>query len=204
MKSPTRPLIVAAVLLLISAVSGEAAGANAPSPQQAPAPATPRAIPLADVAFRATEIDALLRSYRTLQASTPVTALIKQQLPDASDLIGRELERTQRILRQPTTLENLETMRLTWERRHQLTTTWLQPITRRATHLQDALTRLADLRETWTLTQDAARAAKAPEPVLAQIAGVLMAMEASQATLQAEGVPTLELQTRIAGEVARC
>ena len=204
MVSRTRPFIVAVVLLLISAVSGETAGTNAASPQQAPAPATPRAIPLADVASRATEIDALLRSYRTLQASTPVTALIKKQLPDASDLIGRELERTQRILRQPTTLETLETMRLTWEQRHQLTTTWLQPITRRATHLQDALTRLADLRETWTLTQDAARAAKAPEPVLAQIAGVLMAMEVSQATLQAEGAATLELQTRIAGEVARC
>ena len=60
-----------------------------------------------------------------------------------------------------------------WAKRQLLTTTWLDALTRRVTQLQEALTRLADQQQTWTQTQDAARAAKAPEPMLAQIAGVL-------------------------------
>ena len=63
------------------------------------------------------------------------------------------------------------------------TTTWLDALTQRVTHLQEALTRLADQQQTWTQTQDAARAAKAPESMLRQIAGVLAAIESAQKAL---------------------
>jgi potassium efflux system protein len=130
--------------------------------------------------------------------------MIEHQLPEARALIGLELERTLSLLREQPTLETLGVEQEAWARRHLLTTTWLNTLTRRVTHLQEALTRLADQHQTWTRTQDAARAAQAPEPVLEQIAGVLAAIEAVQTPLQAQRAVALELQSRVAREVARC
>ena len=199
-------MFLVVLLLLTPVVRGEAADQKASVPQEAPAPPSPPppGIPLAEVASRATEVEALLRTYRALLASTPAISMIEKRLPGLSSFLGLELERTQSLLRQQTTLERLEVTQEAWARRQLLTTTWLDPLTRRATDLQEALTRLADQRQTWTQTQDAARAAKAPEPILAQIAGVLTAIEAAQTPLQTERAAALDLQSRIAREVARC
>ena len=161
-------------------------------------------IPLAEVASRATEVEALLRAYQTLHAFTPTISLVEKRLPEVSAFISQELERTLSLLREQPPLATLEAMQELWERRQLLTTTWLDALTRRVTDLQEALTRLADHHQTWTQTQDAARAAKAPEPVLRQIAGVLAAIEAAQPPLQAQRTVALELQGRVAREVARC
>jgi len=199
-------MFLVVLLLLTPVVRAEAADQKASVPQEAPAPPSPPppGIPLAEVASRATEVEALLRTYRALLASTPAISMIEKRLPGLSSFLGLELERTQSLLRQQTTLERLEVTQEAWARRQLLTTTWLDPLTRRATDLQEALTRLADQRHTWTQTQDAARAAKAPEPILAQIAGVLTAIEAAQTPLQTERAAALDLQSRIAREVARC
>jgi len=190
------------LLLLTPVVRGEAADQKAAASQEAPAP--PPVVPLAEAVSRATEVEELLRAYRTLEASTPAIAMIEKRLPGLSAYLGRELERTLSRLQQPTTLDRLEEMQEAWTRRQLLTTTWLDSLTRRVTDLQEALTRLADLRQTWTRTRDAARAAKAPESTLAQIGGVLAAIEAAQIPLQAQRAVALDLQSRVAREVARC
>lgn len=192
------------VLLLLTAVPGEAADRAPSVSQQAPAPPPSPVIPLAEVASRAMEVEALLRAYRTLQASTAATSMIEKQLPGVSARIGLELERTLNLLREQPPLETLEAEQEAWAKRQLLTTTWLDALTRRVTHLQEALTRLADLQQTWTQTHDAAEKAQAPEPVLRHVAQVLAAIEASQTVLQAERTAALELQSRVAQEVDRC
>jgi small-conductance mechanosensitive channel len=203
--SRARTFLVA-LLLLTAFARGATADQQAPLPHDAPVLAPPPSpvIPLAEVAWRATEVEALLRAYRALQASSPATAKIEKQLPEASALIGLELERTVRLLREQPTLETLEVQQELWTRRQLLTTTWLEALTRRITHLQEALTRLADQHQTWSQAQDAARAAQAPEPILEQIAGVLAAIEAARTPLQAQRAIALELQSRVAREVGRC
>src|SRR5262245_43351591 len=181
----TARMLLVVFLLLLPLVCVVAADQNVPSTQQVLPPARSQAISLAEVTSRAAEVEALLQTYRTLQAGPPATALIEKQLPEASALIGLELERTQRLLREQPTLEMLETMHLAWERRQHLMTLWLDPITRRIAQLQAALTHLAEQRETWVQTKEAARTAKATEPLIAQIAGVLAAIEGSQMALQA-------------------
>jgi len=141
-------------------------------------------IPLAEVASRATEVEALLRTDRALLASTPAISMIEKRLPGVSTFLGRELERTVSLLQQQTTLERLEMMHEAWARRQLLTTTWLDPLTRRVTDLQEALTRLAEQRQTWTQTQDAARTAKAPESILAQIAAESLGASLADVRLQ--------------------
>ena len=73
-----------------------------------------------------------------------------------------------------------------------------------ATQLQQALHRLADLHTTWTATRVAAQLAQAPEPILQQIDATLSALAATQTPLEAQRVAGLDLQSRVAHEVARC
>jgi small-conductance mechanosensitive channel len=185
---------------------GEAAEQKTPAPQKAPAPAPPPspAIPLPQIAARATEVSALLRTYEALHAPTPAIATIEKQLPEISARIGLELQRTLSRLQEQPTLETLEAQQQLWTSRQLQTTTWLNALTQRAARLEEALTRLAAQHQTWTQTQDAARAAKAPEPTLQQIAGVLAAIEAAQTPLQAQRATALDFQSRVSQEVARC
>jgi potassium-dependent mechanosensitive channel len=83
-------------------------------------------------------------------------------------------------------------------------TTWLRGLTERATQLQEGLTSLADAQQTWTQTQDAARAANAPESILQKITGVLAAIESAQKALMATRATVLDLQSRVAQGVSRC
>ncbi len=98
------------VLLLLTPVvrGGEAADQKASGPQEAPAPAPPPVIPLAEVASRATEVEALLRTFEALEAPSRKIAAIQSQLPAESARLELELQRTLSILRGHPTLEWLE------------------------------------------------------------------------------------------------
>ena len=161
-------------------------------------------IPLAEVASRATEVEALLRT-------------TGRCWPHSDDLDDREAAaRTERsssawnssghraFCSSSRRSRPSRTQQEVWARRQLLTSTWLTEFTQRVRQLQGALTRLADQHRTWTQTRDAARAAKAPEPILAQIAEVLAAIEAAQIPLQTGRAAALDLQGRVAREVARC
>jgi potassium-dependent mechanosensitive channel len=201
--SPARVFLLV-LLLLTPAARGEAADQKPSVAQETPAPPPSPVIPLAQVASRATEVEALLRAYQTLHAFTPAISLVEKRLPEVNAFLNQELERTLDLLREQPPLATLEAMQERWEGRQLLTTTWLDALTRRVTNLQEALSRLEDQHRTWTQTQAAARAATAPEPVLQQIAGVLVAIEAAQTPLRAQRAAALELQSRVAREVARC
>ena len=95
------------LLLLTPVVRGEAAEQKASASQEAPARLPSTVIPLAEVASRAMEVEALLRADRTLQTSTPTISMIGRELPAASALIGLELERTLSLLRGQPPLDTL-------------------------------------------------------------------------------------------------
>ena len=209
MGSLTRAAL-AILVLLAPAVTGEAAEQSAPAAQQAPAPpkgaAPPPApvIPLAEVASKATEVETLLRTLEALGAPSRKFAAIQRELPAESARLELELQRTQSMLRGHPTLVWLEGAQELWRKWQLPMTTWLRELTQRATQLQEGLTRLANEQQTWTQTQDAARAARAPEPILQQIAEVLAAIEQAQKTLLAQRATVLDLQSRAAQGVSRC
>ncbi len=192
--------VVLALLLLLSAGSGKAAEQTA---TPAPPPPSP-VIPLAEVASRATEVEALVRTFEALGAPSRKIAAVQSQLPAESARLGLELQRTLHILREQQTLESLEGAQELWVQWERPMTTWLHGLTQRATQLQEGLTRLADEQQTWTQTQDAARTAKAPGSILQQIAGVLAAIESAQKALLAQRATVLDLQSRVAQGVSRC
>jgi hypothetical protein len=201
--SLARLFLVVLLLLLTPVVRSEAADERASVPQAAPPP-PPAAIPLAEVASRATEVEALLRTVEALGVPSREIAAVQRELPEESARLELELQRTLGIVRGQPTLEWLEGAEELWGQWQRPLTTSLRGLTERATQLQEGLTSLADARQTWTQTQDAARAANAPESILQKITGVLAAIESAQKALLATRATVLDLQSRVAQGVSRC
>ena len=128
---------------------------------------------------------------------------IRKHLDELRAQIDLDLPGMVRILRDQPTLDVLQAQQQTWQRRELLSTAWLNVLTQRATLLQDALNRLAEIRETWRRTRDEAKASRAPGPILLQIDGVLTAIDAAEAPLRAQRTAVLDLQSAVAPEVAR-
>jgi len=165
--------------LLVAPFAGEAAD-QAPSVAPAAAPPTSTAIPVAQVATRAAEVPALLRALTGPLAPSVEIEGIRKQLAELRAQIDLDLPEMVRVLRDQPTLDVLQAQQQKWQRRELLSTAWLNVLTQRATLLQDALNRLAEIRETWRRTRDQAKSSRAPGPILLQIDGVLAAIDAAE------------------------
>ena len=198
--------VVMVVVLLAPAAPALAAEQKAPASPKTTASAPPpsAAIPLAEVAARAAEVMAILHSAGVAPDQPLVIAAVQSRLPEGARLGADLEEKTQRVLRGQPTPEALEAEQEIWVRRQLLLTPWLSALTQQATQLQATLTRLANEQKTWTQTQEVAQAAKAPAPVLQQIAGILAAIGEATASREAQRTTVLDLQTRVAREVTRC
>jgi len=194
------------LLLLTPVVCGEAADQKTPAPREAPAPAPPasQVIPLAEVASRATEVEALLRTFEAMGTPGRKIEAIRSELPAENARLGLELQRTLSILRGQPTLEWLEGAQELWVEWQRPMTIWLSELTQWAGQLQENLTRLADEQRRWTQTQDAARATTAPGSTMQRIAGILAAIEQVQKTLEDQRAMVLDLQGRVVEGVSRC
>ena len=196
--------IALAVALFLAAAPGESAGQSTPEPKQAPAPPPATAIPQAEVAAQAVEVSDLLRTLATNLAPSAEIETIQRSLPELSGQVDREFAGTRNALQELPTFETLQAQQQSWHQRQLQATVWLNLITKRATDLREALSRLTRLHATWTRTRDAAQAAQAPGPILQEIETVLAAIGAAQVPLQAQQDAVLDLQTSVASEVARC
>ncbi len=197
-------MALVSVLLLVSVLIGEAAEQKTPASEKAPAAQTPGAIPLADIATKATEVEALLRTLNTELAPSPDIERIEKQLPGVSGLIGREFAGTMNLLQTQPPLATIQAQEQLWRSRQKEITAWLNHLTRRVTQLQKALNQLTDLQKTWSQTLDTAKESKAPGPIIQQIDGILASIEAAQMPLQAQRPALLDMQSRVGQEEARC
>jgi potassium efflux system protein len=176
----------------------------APAPSKTPAPPTEAAIPMAEVATRATEASNLLRTLSAQLAPSPEIESIRTQLPEVSGDMALELRWTRTILAAQPPLATIQAQQNLWERRQLRLSKWLNLLTQRATRLQEALNRLEDLRKIWNKTLEAAQASKAPGPTIEEIKTVLTAVEGAQTPLQAQRTALIDLQSRVAQQVALC
>jgi potassium efflux system protein len=199
----------AAALLLLGTALGEAAEQKTPVSQKVPAPQAPAPmlvapIPVAEVAARATEVSNLLRRMSTLLEPRPQIELIQRLLPEVSKNIELEFSETKKIFQGQPTLAVLQTWQQLWEKRQREMTRWLSLLTLHVAQLQDASNQLANLRKTWGQTGNAAKASKAPGPILQQIDATIAAIEEVQTPMQTRRSTMLDLQDRVAQEVMRC
>ena len=196
--------LVALLALVGPPTAGGAAGEE-PSPAKAapvsPAPAT---IPLADVATRAAEVSNLLPTFTAQLATSVEIQTILVQLPELSERIGVDLAGLPEILRASPSLGAIAAQQQTWQARQRRTTEWLSLLTRRMIQLQEKLSQLAGLQETWRQTRVGAQAASAPVATVQQIDAVLADLAQTESPFQAQRIAVLGLQGRVAHEVARC
>src|SRR5215510_9012494 len=192
------------LLVLLGVVPGTAVAQPSAASQQTPASPPGTVIPVAEVATQATEVAKLLRTLSAQVVPSPAIDTIHRVLPEVSGTIDLELAATSTMLQGQPALELLQTQQQLWQRRQLQMTGWLHVLTERATHLQEAGHRLSALHTTWTATHAAAQQAQAPEPILQQIDATLAAIAAAQTPLEAQRVAVLDLQSRVAHEVARC
>ena len=185
-----------------SAAAPAPAPAHAPTATPAPLPASPT-IPVAEIATRAAQVPNVIRALVAQIAPNAEIDTIRERLPELRQQMDLELMGAETILRSVPTLDMIQTQQQLWHQRELRANQWLTLLTHRATLLQNALTRLAELETTWSETRKAALAAKAPEPIIAQIDGVLAAVKAAEGPLTTQRTAVLDLQTLVAEQVAR-
>jgi len=197
-----RPIRVGCALAIVVLTLLQPLAAPAAEP---PRPATPgpAAIPVAQVATRAAEVSAVLRELASRFRPSFEIEAIRKALPGLRHLIDLEAAAATSVLQGEPSLDMLQAQQVLWQEREMQSTRWLTALTERATLLDEALGRLAGLRETWLVTREGALVAKAPEPVLGQIGTVLGTVEALEKSLAAERADVLDLQGVVAREVAR-
>jgi small-conductance mechanosensitive channel len=193
-----------AALLLVSAVPGNAAEEKSPQPQKPAVSVPPAVIPVAEIATQATEVSNLLRGFATSIASSNAIETIRKNLPEVSRNIDGELASTTNILKDQPSLETLQAQEQLWQQKQQQLTAWLNLLTGQATKLDNALNLLKTQQDRWTRTRETEQSSNVPAPILAQIDTTLAAIEAGQTRLHHQRNDLLDLQTKIAQEVARC
>ena len=161
-------------------------------------------IPVEEVATRSAEVADLLRTLEAQFTPRPEIEKIEKELTEASDRMANELRRTLKVLRGQPTLGMLQNQQQLWRQNQSELVAWLNLLTRRATHLQAALRQLGELYESWRQTLDAAHKTQAPQTVIQQIEAILPDIEAARKNLQTRHSAAIDLQSRIAEEVARC
>lgn len=197
------------LLVLLSAVSVDAAEERTANPPKTLAtatpttPAAPAAIPPEEVAKQAMQVDNLIRGFATNLADTEGVESIEKFLPQVRANLALELKSTTAILKEQPALETLQSQEEIWKQRHLQLTQWLNVLTDRATKLQVALTQLKKLDEIWSRTRDAEESANARDPILQQINRTLAAIQAAQQPDRTQRDQLFKLQSNVAEALAQ-
>ena len=174
-----------------------------PTAPAAPAADTPKPIPVAEVAGRADEVSASLRSVEEhLPPSAQITK-IEGELGPLSEKLAERGEQTKRIIDANPGLGALDSLTDSWQSGRLGLVSWMTTVTDRANWLEQQRALLEKLSATWTLTRQELRVAKVPPEVLQRTLDTVGAITGAQARVETQRGATLVLQDRIARELTR-
>jgi small-conductance mechanosensitive channel len=193
-----------AAVFFLAAAPGDSFGQPPAVSQPAAAASTSAAIPPAEIATKSAEVLNLLITFSEKFAASPGIGKIQQSLPEISRQIDLDLTDTSAILGEQPPLEVLQAQQALWQRRREHISDELARLTKHSTELLGALGHLANLRDTWTQTRDAARAEQASAAILQQIESTRTSIEAAQVPLKSRLEAVLGMQGTKAGDLGRC
>jgi small-conductance mechanosensitive channel len=174
------------------------------SPPPSATSTTSVGIPLADIAAKAAEVSILINKLTANTTPAAQVENISSSLPAFDQRLDERLRETRQTLETEPSLETLQTLQQQWQRDQVQASTRLNTLTQHASILQDNLSGLSGLQETWTKTRVSAQGANAPAPILQQIDSTLSAVSQAQSKLQAERTVVLNLQSRVAEDLSKC
>ena len=202
----TTALALLACALLLAGAPASPVDAQAPPParpEQKVSADAPPAIPIAEVARRADEVGAFLRSLDEQLPASPQMKRIEQELPPLSERLADRFEQTQQTIGSRRALGTLDALMDFWRSSRGGLSAWLATVTERADWLEQQRAELAKLTATWARTRTEVRSAKAPPELSQRIMDVMAALVGAQARVEAERAATLVLQDRVARELTR-
>jgi len=191
-----------AALALSLALIG-AAQAQTKAAETKSEPPSSAAVPVAEIARRAEEVDEFRRTAEATVAPSARIASIEAQLPALDARIAERLGRTQLALANQPSLLTLDALAESWQETRVELASWVETLTARAILLDQQRARLLVLKETWTRTGAEVRAARAPKPIVDRTDGVLAAIETTRRRLESARAETLVLQDRVARQLSR-
>ncbi|HEY7038770.1 MAG TPA: hypothetical protein VID28_07970, partial [Methylomirabilota bacterium] len=129
----------------------------AQSPSSGPAvkagPVPRVAVPVAEIARRAEEVDDFRRTVDATIVPGARVASIGDQLPALDARIAERLDRTQQALSAQPSLLVLDALAESWQSTRLELTGWVETLTARAVLLDQQRARLLDLKDIWTRTR---------------------------------------------------
>ena len=164
----------------------------------------PAAIPFAEVATKATEVSAFLAALNSQPTVSPEVRQVQDGFFTLSGRFTLDYALAQRTITEQPTLEKLQAQQQLWQERQTRLKQWLAILTTRTSQLQDDQNSLNTLAKTWSLTRDAALAAKPPLTTIQQIDTTLAAIRSAQSPIETRTGAVMTIQDLVAGAVAKC
>jgi small-conductance mechanosensitive channel len=193
-------------LLWVPSAAAQAPPAEGGTPPPAPAAEVPApvAIPVAEVLPRAEAALVRLRELGAVANPDPAVQDIAAKIePLREELIAQAFD-TRRRLESIQSIDAVRSLDLSWRRRSEQLVEWAASVSGRASALETAYAETSLLRETWRVTEAAARKlGDAPQAVLARIDELQAAITKARKPLAAERASVLELQGEISRELER-
>jgi small-conductance mechanosensitive channel len=149
-------------------------------------------------------VAALLREMDALRGPDVSQDALENRLVEITSRIDVQRAGTDRQLAAESSGATLDGLTVQWQAVRDELIRSVNFLARRATQLEEALVRLAALRESWAKTMVDARASRAPAPVLERIDHVLVGLAETSGALQGRRSTILILQDRVARQVTRC
>jgi len=172
--------------------------------QTAPEPAATSPIPAAEIATQSSEVTALLANVEALSAPSPQILAIERALPERSKRLQAGWESTLRRLAGGPSAPELEDMTIAWRGVRAELDAWADRLATQGGRLQQELKHLSALHDAWAMSSKEVQGVKAPPQVLQEINGILTAIAAAQARVNARLASLLVLQYQVALEIRRC
>ena len=199
-----RPLctaLVCAALAGVGAAQAQEAAPGAAAPNLSPPPAEP--IALAQVAEQGDEAERSARRIDEIAAPTAQISNIETELQEQAEALEERAKRTKSLAGDPSSLVALDDDLRGWEFTRDQLAASRAAVTERVTALEAALEDLSHQRAVWKATEEAARTAVAPDPVLDRIRQVRQTLRDAKAALAGRRDELLALQSRVAEEEKR-
>jgi potassium-dependent mechanosensitive channel len=200
-------VVVALALVAIAPLGSPVTGSAQPTAQPAQ-PTQPSApplilIPIPEIAQRAEQAAALLRSAENTPPHPDVPDA-EVLLASAGSWIRKRLVSTSQALASSPSEHALATLTDSWQLMRSRLAGLNETLTTHATILQQRVEQLEPMRATWAATRDTAQQAGAPSTVLERIDDTLTAIEAARTAARAQLAYVLDLQDRAVKMIARC
>jgi potassium efflux system protein len=198
---------IAAFFIVCSAYAGEAdktfEDKAAAEKASAGKPAAPVAVPLAELSAQAEAAAVNLREIATKSAADPALADIDRELPALTREIDLRQRENLRIISQHASFELLRTIERNWRRFSSTLELWSSELEARTGNLGRNLARLDELQGTWKETLALATHEEAPAELVKRAETLLVSIERTRDTVEAQRALALRLQSRVSAQAFR-